>query len=259
MVVGLANHTILVRKDGTEVPIDDSGAPIRDGDGKTVGVVLVFRDITERKRAEETLRESEEKYRNLVKYAPAGIYEIDIQGTKFFSINDVMCNILGYSREELLLMRPADLLDQEGISLFQERIRKQLAGETVPATIEYRVRKKNGEWIDAAINTGVCAYLDGKPTRISVIGYDITERKQIEKELRESEARLRRFYQSGLIGVIYWNMAGVIIDANDKFLEIVGYTREDLTAGKMDWVEYDTGGISAPGRIFDDGAQDHRR
>ena len=57
MIVGLANHTILVRQDGTEVPIDDSGAPIRDADGKTMGVVLVFRDITERRRTEEALRE----------------------------------------------------------------------------------------------------------------------------------------------------------------------------------------------------------
>jgi PAS domain S-box-containing protein len=56
MVVGLANHTILVRKDGTEVPIDDSGAPIKDGGGKTMGVVLVFRDIAERKQAEEQTR-----------------------------------------------------------------------------------------------------------------------------------------------------------------------------------------------------------
>jgi PAS domain S-box-containing protein len=56
MIVGLANHTILLRKDGTEVPIDDSGAPIRDADGKTMGVVLVFRDITERKRADKALK-----------------------------------------------------------------------------------------------------------------------------------------------------------------------------------------------------------
>jgi PAS domain S-box-containing protein len=60
MVVGLANHTVLIRKDGTEIPIDDSGAPIKDKDGKPLGVVLVFRDITERKQSEEKL----EEYRN---------------------------------------------------------------------------------------------------------------------------------------------------------------------------------------------------
>jgi len=58
--VGLANHTVLIRKDGSEVPIDDSGAPIKDKDNKTTGVVLIFRDITERKETEEKL----EEYRN---------------------------------------------------------------------------------------------------------------------------------------------------------------------------------------------------
>ena len=66
MVVGLANHTILVRKDGTEVPIDDSGAPIRDKDGKTTGVVLVFRDVTERRRMEEELRKSRDELESRV-------------------------------------------------------------------------------------------------------------------------------------------------------------------------------------------------
>ena len=76
MIVGLANHTILVKKDGTEVPIDDSGAPIRDKDGNTTGVVLVFRDITERKRAGEdaageraavfgTLRQQDQRHGSL--------------------------------------------------------------------------------------------------------------------------------------------------------------------------------------------------
>jgi PAS domain S-box-containing protein len=63
MIVGLANHTMLVRKDGTEIPIDDSGAPIKDGDGKTMGVVLVFRDITERKKADETITRNLERFR----------------------------------------------------------------------------------------------------------------------------------------------------------------------------------------------------
>ena len=56
-----------------------------------------------------------------------------------------------------------------------------------------------------------------------------------EEALRESEARLRRFYESNMIGVFYYNLDGSITDANDKLLEIVGYTREDLQAGRVNW------------------------
>ena len=63
MIVGLANHTLLIRKDGTEIPIDDSGAPIKSGDGRTMGAVLVFRDITERKKIDEALTRSMDRFR----------------------------------------------------------------------------------------------------------------------------------------------------------------------------------------------------
>ena len=79
MIVGLANHAILVKKDGTEVPIDHSGAPIRDADGKTMGVVLVFRDITERKRAEEAVNRSQKILAELIERSPFGTYIIDSQ------------------------------------------------------------------------------------------------------------------------------------------------------------------------------------
>ena len=67
MVVGLANHTVLIQKDGTEVPIDDSGAPIRNKDGKITGVVLVFRDITERKKAQDALSRANEELEEKVR------------------------------------------------------------------------------------------------------------------------------------------------------------------------------------------------
>ena len=76
IVVGLANHTVLIRKDGSEVPIDDSGAPIKDKDGKTTGVVLIFRDITERKKAEEEIA----RLASFPTLNPNPIIEMDFEG-----------------------------------------------------------------------------------------------------------------------------------------------------------------------------------
>ena len=189
-IVGLANHTILVRKNGKEVPIDDSGAPIKDKDGKVTGVVLIFRDITERKKAERALRESEAKANALIQYAPTGIYEIDYRGPSFISVNDAMCQILGYTREELFLIRPSALLDENGRALFADRIRRQLAGEKIEESVEYRVRKKDGSFIDAilyvSLNLG-----GGEPGRALVVAYDVTERKRVEEQIRARENELR--------------------------------------------------------------------
>jgi PAS domain S-box-containing protein len=79
IVIGLANHTILVRRDGTEVPIDDSGAPIKDGDGRTMGVVLIFRDITERKWAEEALRKAHDELEIRVRERTEELEEANVE------------------------------------------------------------------------------------------------------------------------------------------------------------------------------------
>ena len=79
--MGLANHAALVRRDGTEVPIDDSGAPIRDRDGRMTGVVIVFRDITARMQAEKALRESEEHFRALTEALPQIVWTAGTEGS----------------------------------------------------------------------------------------------------------------------------------------------------------------------------------
>jgi PAS domain S-box-containing protein len=150
----------------------------------------IVQDITDRKRAEKALRESEERYRNLVKYAPAAIYEMDPRGTKFFSVSDVMCSTLRYSREELLSMKPVDLLDRESRSIFEERSRKKIAGEAIDESMEYRARRKDGEWIHISANVRTHDYDSEPPAKIAVVSYDITERKKMEMELKRRTVEL---------------------------------------------------------------------
>ena len=94
--------------------------------GEIGGRVWSFRDVTERRREQEALRESEEKYRQLVKHAPSGIYEIDYKKNKIINVNDLMCEYSGYTREELLSMNPFDFLTENSKKLYTERIEKMI-------------------------------------------------------------------------------------------------------------------------------------
>ena len=231
-----------MRKDGTEVPIDDSGAPIRDPDGKIMGVVLVFRDITERKKTEKALRESEAKANALIKYAPTGIYEIDYRGPSFISVNDAMCQILGYTREELFSIGPSGLLDDNSRARFADRIRRQLAGEKVEESVEFRVGKKDGSFIDAILN--VTLNVAGEnPGRALVVAHDITARKRAEEALRESEVKYRNLFENMAEEVHFWRLVRDeeeriktwrLVDANPPTLKTWGKKLEEIKGKTTD-------------------------
>ncbi|SNQ59862.1 PAS domain S-box protein [Candidatus Methanoperedens nitratireducens] len=184
-IVGLANHTILVKKDGTEVPIDDSGAPIRDLDGKTMGVVLVFRDITGRKMAEEALKGSEERLHFALETSHIGAWDMDlVDHTAHRSLEHD--HIFGYEQ----------LLPQWTYEMFLDHVlpedRAMVDAKFIEATaahsdwsFECRIRRVDGEirWIWVAGRhqedaTGSARWMAG-------IVQDITERRRVEEALRK--------------------------------------------------------------------------
>ena len=150
--------------------------------------VALLEDITERKKAENSLRLSEENYRHLLQNAPTAIYEIDYNTPRFKSVNDAMTVLTGYFREELLALNPADLLDHESKIRFQDRIRRGLVGEKIDENVEYRAIVKGGRELWVVLNVKLTGR-DGKYDGALVVGYDVTERKKAEEEI----ARLASF------------------------------------------------------------------
>ncbi len=169
-----------------------------------------------RRRGEEALAASERKYRELVKFAPAGIFEIDHRMLRFTSVNDAMVAMCGYSREELLQMDPLDLLDEPSQARLRERRQQWESGGALDQSVECRLRTKDGSLRDVILNTTFLEDDNGQPQRSSVIAHDITERKRTEAALRESEQRLALVFESLPVGVGFIDSKGKMILANQE-------------------------------------------
>jgi PAS domain S-box-containing protein len=186
-IVGLANHTILIRPDQVEVPIDDSAAPIRDDEGHTVGAVLIFRDITERRRAQK----AQATLAAIVESSEDAIVSKDLEG-RIVTWNPGAERLFGYSAEEAIgrsitLIIPPNRIHEEPAIL--ERIRN---GERVEHYETVRVRK-DGIQIDISLTVSPVRGPDGAIIGASKIARDITERKRIEQQLREADRQKDNF------------------------------------------------------------------
>jgi PAS domain S-box-containing protein len=179
----------IITKSGKEIWLGQRAQLVQE-DGCILGFHAVARDITERRRVEEALRESEERYRQLVEHAPAAILEFDLENQKLVAVNDVLYEFLGYTNEEIKSMKAIDFLAEESQELYLERLGKTLAGETVPDTVEYKLRGKGGRELWARLNTRL-VYDKGKPRMANIVLHDITDLKRAGEALGESETRLR--------------------------------------------------------------------
>ncbi|MBN1609505.1 MAG: PAS domain S-box protein [Polyangiaceae bacterium] len=174
-VVGLANHTLLVARDGTEHPIADSGAPVRDEHGAIQGVVLVFRDQTEERAALQALRESEENFKALAENADDGVLIAVGTGAHVYA-NEAAARITGYTVAELLETQLKDLAYPAELAGLQERLRRRLAGEQVPARHETGIKHRSGHKVDVELSAARTVWC-GQPADL-VLLRDITERQR---------------------------------------------------------------------------------
>ena len=221
-------------RDGHWVFADTSATLLRPVQGTPRCMLASIVDISKRKRAEEVMRASEAHYQQLVSNTDTGFVVIDDKGI-VLSANEPYQRLAGAQRIEDVIGHSVTEWTAPDEKEKNAQAVARCAEHGFIDNFETVYQYADGTRIDVSINAAVDQVFEGG-VRIASLCRNITERKRAESALRESEQRLRRFYESDLVGAVYWNMRGKITDANDKFLEMVGYTRADLAAGHIDWV-----------------------
>lgn len=186
VVVGLANNTVLIANDGAERPVDDSAAPIRDGDGAIIGVVLVFRDVTARRRAERIRGE----LAAIVESSEDAIVGTTLQGT-VTSWNAGAELMYGYTAEEMLGQPIARIIPPEQEEGLRQALEGVWRGE-VTGHFETIRRCKDGRLLDVSVNLSPIRNAEGEIVGVSGVHRDIGEQKRIRRELQRLNRELQR-------------------------------------------------------------------
>ncbi|MHC1781308.1 MAG: PAS domain S-box protein [Anaerolineaceae bacterium] len=199
-----------------------------DEDGQRLGFIGANIDITERKQAEEALRESEEKFRRVFDNSVLAISLADLNG-RFTSCNPAVTRILGYSPEEYagLTIEAISHPDDAGrnIELYQEL----LAGKRESYTMEKRNRHKDGHHVWGQLTSSIVRDANQKPLFTIGMFEDITERKAVVEALQESEEKFRRVFNNSGVAISLVDLDGHFFNCNPAVTRILGYTPEEYS------------------------------
>ncbi len=192
-------------------------------DGQTVGRVMSFQDVTKQKEAEQTLRESESRYRLLFDRNPYPIWVFDAETLKFLAVNDAASQKYGYSPEEFLEKSIKDVTREEDVPILSELAADQANEDSLRSA---RHRRKDGTIIDVEVAAQSITY-SGRRARLELVT-DVTERKQAEAALKQSEGRLRTLLDSMSEGLLQVDSSDRILYTNNCICEMTGYSQEEL-------------------------------
>ncbi|HYG38830.1 MAG TPA: PAS domain S-box protein [Cytophagales bacterium] len=222
----------LIRKDKEIRTIVIHGAPLIDANGNLFSVIGTIVDITEHKLTNEALVKSEERFRRLFENTPMakGISRNGI----IIQVNNSFAKLFGYtSPSELIgtsLLNQIALPEREEI---RDRMMARSRGEKVPDAYEFNGIKKDGTVFPLHADVAFLELPDGMATIVTL--KDITEEKLAEMQLKKSEAKFRTLFESELMGILIADDTGKILEANNAFFNMLGYTPEDLKSGVLNW------------------------
>lgn len=199
--------------------------PVRDENGSIFAGMVMWQDITEAKRVNDAIKDSEARYRQLFENANDVIYVHDLDGN-YLSINQVVERVLGYTCDEAMGMNMAEIVAPEHLELVKENLAKKLSGRTAQTSYEVDCLKKDGSRATLEVNSSVIRK-NGEPIGIQGIARDVTERKLAEEANRKSEERYRDLFENANDLIYTHDMAGNFTSLNRAGEIITGYTREE--------------------------------
>jgi len=228
-----SNEYIALRKDGRTFPVIIYSSPVIYKD-TSVGMRSLIIDITEQKKAEQKLKESEEKFRIITEQSLVGI--CIAQGNKIKYINQVYADIFGYTIEEMMNWELKDVViaihPEDREFCLEQLAKKQRGDKDIFKHYQYRGIKKSGEikWVD---NYSKSFEYEGKPADFITI-IDITEKKEVEQGLKESEEKYRNLIETSSMCLMEIDVSkGGVVYINPRFVELTGYTQEELLSKEI--------------------------
>ncbi|MBN1196675.1 MAG: PAS domain S-box protein [Candidatus Aminicenantes bacterium] len=208
----------IITSKGKRVRVRTIGRAVKDENGRITKVQGSFQDITERKQAEEALRESEDRFKKLASFTFEGI--VIHRNALVIDVNQSTVKLLGYERKEMVGMNLFKLIHPDFHASVKDNLQKQVA-----TPYQILVIRKDGSTFYAEIEARDIAYND-EFFRVACIR-DITQRKQAEEQLKESEERFRALHNASFGGIAIHDK-GLILDCNQGLSEITGYSLDEL-------------------------------
>ncbi len=217
----------VVRKNGEVIWLEQNAKSIFAEDGRFMEFDTISRDITRRKRAEEALRASEEKYRTIVNTDIIGYFEVDLKGN-FVLCNDAFANFLRYKPDEMVGVSYQKIMSEETALKVFEVYNIVFSGKSKYSYGEFEVIRKDGT-IGYGANM-VMPIVDEHAAIVGfgVLGIDITDRKMAEEALRESEEKYRTVLDTNKVGMFEVDLGGSITFCNEVVAKLMGYSMEEF-------------------------------
>jgi PAS domain S-box-containing protein len=225
----------LRRSDGEYRWILWHGVPRFLPNGEFIGYMGSGIEIHDRKQMEVQLQESEAQFRSLTETVPAFIFLTDASGHNDY-VNQYYLDFLGMTYEEMMGLNWTTVIHPEDLEGYFQ-LYQQSSANRVPYNAQVRLKRHDGVYRWMVVNAN--PRYSANNQYLGYIGscIDIHDQKMAELELKRSERRIRRLLEANAIGVLFWNQNGQLTDANDAFLDMVGYTRAELEAGQINWIE----------------------